>query len=125
MDLTYRFRYLLYFAAFMLVMSVCFAYGEPVSGSPAESHLLFQIAPQHAGFLASASSEPTFDPAALRTATAPSVSPETLQKLVDAAHGHHGLLRRTRHVPLRLASPFDQNESSVAAPGADAHGTRQ
>ena len=49
MDTTYRFRFLIYLAAFMLAMSLCFVYAEPL---PAQNHLLFQTTPQHAGFLA-------------------------------------------------------------------------
>jgi zona occludens toxin (predicted ATPase) len=76
MDNTHRLRFLIYFAAFMLVMSLCFAYAEPVpTPSASTSHLLLQACPQHAAFLASSSLEPAFDPAALRATLPPTVSP--------------------------------------------------
>ncbi|HEY3990189.1 MAG TPA: hypothetical protein VGM02_12885 [Acidobacteriaceae bacterium] len=113
MDTTYRLRFLLYLAAFMLVMSACFVYAEPL---PAENHLLFQIAPQHAGFLASSSNEPVFDPAALR-ATAPAVSPQLIEQLEGAAHAHRGFLHRSRRAIARPvpanAQSQSQSESSV------------
>ena len=65
METTYRFRFLIYLAAFMLLMSVCFVYAEPL---PSQNHLLFQVAPRHSGFLAFSSETPTFDPEALRAA---------------------------------------------------------
>ena len=110
MDTTYRFRLLLYLAAFMLVMSVCFVYAEPV---PSQPHLLFQVAPQHAGFLATSSVEPAFDAAALRTSIAPVISPVVLQQLQEASHPRHSFLRRAKHATARSAPGAVQNESSV------------
>jgi hypothetical protein len=110
MDTTYRFRFLIYVAAIMLVMSVCFVYAEPV---PSSSHLLFQTAPQHAGFLAASTAEPTFDPAALRTSITPVVSPVVLQQLQDASHPHHWF-HRAKHAIARPAPIAVQSEFSAS-----------
>ena len=91
MENTYRFRFLIYLAAFMLVMSLCFVYAEPV---PARNPLLFQVAPQHAGFLVPLQSEPSFDPAALRAAT-PVASFQVLQQ-VYKRNPRHSFFRRSR-----------------------------
>jgi hypothetical protein len=107
MEITYRFRFLIYLAAFMLVMSVCFVYAEPL---PPHSHLLFQTAPQHAGFLATSTDEPIFDPDALRCA-APVITPIVLQQLQDATRSHHGFFHRTRHALLRPAPAALKSES--------------
>ncbi len=110
MDLTYRFRYLLYFAAFMLVMSVCFVYAEPAS----PSHLLFQVAPQHSGFLNTSGAEPSFDAGMLAVAEAPSISPELLQRVMEQARPRHTFFRRSRRTPLLLAQPAStQNQSAL------------
>jgi hypothetical protein len=106
MEMTYRFRFLLYLAAFMLVMSLCFVYAEP---APAHNPLLFQVAPQRSDFLAPSRSEPSFDPATLR-ATAPVISPAMLQQL---SHAHHGLFRRSRQNFVRPVTAGVQSESSV------------
>jgi hypothetical protein len=112
MDSTYRFRFLIYLAAIMLVMSVCFVYAEPI---PSPSPLLFQTAPQHASFLAASTDEPTFDPAALRTSITPVVSPVVLQQLLDASHSRHRSLHHSKHVVVRTA-PAIQNASSAPSP---------
>ena len=113
MDKTYRFRFLIYLAAFMLAMSLCFVYAEPL---PSQNHLLFQTAPQHAGFLAPLAQEPTFDPAAL-SAAAPVVSRRILEQLP----GHHGFFHRARHAQVHAVPAISQSQSSalgltVAAP---------
>ncbi|HEY2003350.1 MAG TPA: hypothetical protein VGG80_13585 [Acidobacteriaceae bacterium] len=113
METTYRFRFLIYLAAFMLVMSVCFVYAEPLPSQPYSSHLLFQVAPQHGSFLPTSADEPTFDPAALRTA-APAISPVVLQQLEDASHPHHRFLHRAKRAGVRLAPAAVHSESSVA-----------
>jgi hypothetical protein len=109
MDRTYRFRFLIYVAAFMLAMSLCFVYAEPL---PSQNHMLFQVAPQHVGFLAPSALEPSFDPAALRSA-APMVSPQALQQLQDASRGHRGFLHRAKHPVTRPVPANLQSESSV------------
>ena len=109
MDTTYRFRFLIYLAAFMLVMSLCFVYAEPV---PSRNHLLFQVAPQHSGFLAPSYGEPSFDPAALRSTT-PVISPAILQQLGEQSHAHHGLFHLARWNSARPVPPGVQSESSV------------
>jgi hypothetical protein len=109
METSYRFRFLIYVAAFMLVMSLCFVYAEPL---PSRNHLLFQVSPQHAGFLAPSTQEPAFNPAALRAAAAV-VSPMSLQRLKDASHGRHGFLRHAKHAGVRLVPSHVINESSV------------
>ena len=119
MDRTYRFRFLIYVAAFMLVMSLCFVYAEPL---PPQNRLLFQVAPQHAGFLAPSALEPAFDPAALRAA-APMVSLKALQQLQDTSHGHRGFLHRAKHpvthpVPANLQSESSVLDLTVASPAA-------
>jgi hypothetical protein len=120
METTYRFRFLIYVAAFMLVMSLCFVYAEPL---PSQNHLLFQVAPQHAGFLAPSAQEPAFDASALR-ATAPMVSPQALQQLQDASRGHRGFLHRVKH-PVTHAIPANaQSESSVLGLAVASPGTR-
>ena len=81
METTYRFRFLIYLAAFMLLMSVCFVYAEPVP----ENHLLFQVAPQHAAFLAPSVESPTFDRNALRAAS-PVVSFQIVGQLETPSH---------------------------------------
>jgi hypothetical protein len=91
---TYRFRFLIYLAAFILVMSLCFVYAEPV---PACNPLLFQIAPQHAGFLAPSKSQPSFDPAALRAAT--SLSSSQVPQLGEKTHARRGFFHRPRKSP--------------------------
>jgi hypothetical protein len=91
MENTYRFRFLIYLAAFMLVMSLCFVYAEPL---PSRNSLLFQVTPQHAGFLAPLPAEPRFDSSALR-ATAPVVSPQTLQQL-NKSRARHSFFHRAR-----------------------------
>ena len=113
MDSTYRFRFLIYLAAIMLVMSVCFVYAEP---APSPSHLLFQTAPQHAGFLAASTDEPNFDPAALRTSITPMVSPVVLQQLQDASHSHHRLLHPAKRAVVRFVPAAVQNASSASSP---------
>ena len=113
METTYRFRFLIYLAAFMLVMSVCFVYAEPVPSHPTPSHLLFQVAPQHGSFLATSADEPTFDPAALRIAAAPVISPVVLQLLEDASRPHHRFLHRAKRAGVRPAPTAVQSESSV------------
>ncbi len=112
METTYRrFRLLIYFAAFMLVMSLCFVYAEPVPH--AATPLLFATSPQHASFLASSTAEPSFDPAALRNTLTPGVSPALLDQLEQAAHPHHGLFHRShRSVP----------HFSPATPGTESSG---
>ena len=109
MDTTYRFRFLIYVAAFMLAMSLCFVYAEPL---PSRNPLLFQVSPQHAGFLARSAQQPAFDPAALRAA-APVVSPEALKQLEDASHGRHGFFHRAKHAALPLPAADAKSESSV------------
>jgi hypothetical protein len=113
MDLTYRFRYLLYFIAFMFVMSVCFVYAKPVP----EPHLLLHDASQHSGFLQTAIPAPSFDPAALRTAITPAVTPQTLEDVLTQAHSRH-LLPHRHPLPLRMSPAPESNESSAlpAAP---------
>jgi hypothetical protein len=113
METTYRFRFLIYLAAFMLVMSVCFVYAQPVPSQPAPSHLLFQVAPQHDSFLAASADEPTFDPAALRIAAAPVISPVVLQQLEDASRPHHWFLHRAKRAGVRPALATVQSESSA------------
>lgn len=110
MDTTYRFRFLLYLAAFMLVMSVCFVYAEPV---PSQNHLLYQMTPQHAGFLAPSTQQPTFDQDALRTTLGPYISPMTLIQLEQAVHARHGFLHRSRHTAVRVVPTDSQSASSV------------
>jgi hypothetical protein len=119
MDTTYRLRFLIYLAAFMLIMSVCFVYAETVpSRQPLQSQLLFQIAPQHAGFLAPLTGEPDFDPDALRTSVSPLVSPVVLQQLQDARHSRRWILHRAKHTLVSTAPAAVQNESSVPGLGA-------
>jgi hypothetical protein len=107
METTYRFRFLIYLAAFMLLMSVCFVYAEPL---PSQNHLLLQVAPQHSGFLASSSETPTFDPEALRAA-APQVSPQVLERVEAASHPHRGFFHRSKHTvvirPLLPNAPIE------------------
>ena len=118
MDTTYRLRFLIYLAAFMLIMSVCFVYAETVpSPQPSQSHLLFQIAPQHAGFLGPLTGEPSFDPDALRTSVSPLVSPVVLQQLQDAGHPHHWFLHRARRALVHPPPAAIRNESWVPGLG--------
>jgi hypothetical protein len=112
METTHRFRFLIYLAAFMLVMSVCFVYAEPIPSQPTPSRLLFQVAPQHDSFLPTSGAEPTFDSAALGIA-APVVSPVALRLLEDASHPHHRFLHRAKRAGLRPAPAAAQSESSV------------
>ena len=122
MDTTYRLRFLIYLAAFMLIMSVCFVYAETVpSQQPSQSHLLFQIAPQHVGFLAPSTGEPAFDPEALRTSVSPLVSPVLLQQLQNAGHPHRWFLHRAKHAVVRTAPAAVRNESSELGPDAALH----
>lgn len=109
MDTTYRFRFLIYLAAFMLVMSLCFVYAEPI---PSRSHLLFQVAPQHAGFLVPSYGEPSFDPAALRSTT-PVIPAAILQQLGERSYARHGLFHRARQKFAWPAPASFQSESSV------------
>jgi hypothetical protein len=110
MEMTYRFRFLIYVAAFVLVMSLCFVYAEPL---PSHNHLLFQVTPQHAGFLPPSAQEPAFDPAAL-SAAAPVISPQALQQLEDASRGHRGFLHRAKHAAAYPVVPANGvSESSV------------
>ena len=112
MDLTYRFRYLLYFAAFMLIMSVCFVYAEPLP----PSQLLFRGTSSHAGFLPPAAAQPSFDAAALRTAVTPAVSPNLLQQVLTESRTRHSFLHRSRPMPLRFAAlPAPDLSSSMPA----------
>jgi hypothetical protein len=114
MDTTYRFRFLIYLAAFMLFLSVCFVYAEPLpSPRQSPSHLLFQVAPQHARFLAPSADEPTFDPAALPAIAVPVVSPQVLQQLENATHRHHGFLHRASQTGVHPAPANVQSESSA------------
>lgn len=94
MDATYRFRFLIYLAAFMLVMSLCFVYAEPL---PSHNPLLFQVTPQHAGFLDSSSRQPSFDAQALR-ATSPVVPQPVVQQLEKTTRARRGLFRRSRRI---------------------------
>jgi hypothetical protein len=112
MEITYRFRFLIYLAAFMLVMSVCFVYAEPIPSQPTPSRLLFQVAPQHDSFLATSGAEPTFDSAALGIAAAPVISPVVLQQVEDASRVHHRFLHRAKRAGVRPA-PAVQSVSSV------------
>lgn len=113
MDTTYRFRFLIYLAAFMLAMSLCFVYAEPL---PSRNQLLFQVAPQHSAFLVPSADVPTFDPDALRAA-APVVSLQILQQLEDASRAHHSLFHHARHTVHSSAPANIQSESSVLSPG--------
>ncbi len=116
METTYRFRFLIYLAAFMLLMSVCFVYAEPL---PSQNHLLFQVAPQHSGFLAFSSETPTFDPEALRTAY-PQVSPQVLQRVEAASHPRRGFFHLSRHtVVIRPLLPNAPIEFFVLDGGGD------
>jgi hypothetical protein len=119
METTYRFRFLIYLAAFMLVMSVCFVYAEPLrSQQPSPSPPLFQVAPQHAGFLVASPDEPIFDSAALRIAT-PVISPVVLQQLEDASRPHHRFLHHAKHARMRIAPAAVRSESSVLGLGVE------
>jgi hypothetical protein len=109
METTYRFRFLIYVAAFMLVMSLCFVYAEPL---PSQNHLLFQVTPQHACFLSPSVQEPAFDPYAL-SAAAPVFSPQALQHLEEASRGHRGFLHRAKHAVTYSVPANAVNESSV------------
>jgi hypothetical protein len=95
METTYRIRFLIYLAAFMLLMSVCFVYAEPLP----ENHLLFQVAPHRAAFLAPSAESPIFDRDALRAAS-PVVSSQVVGQL-ETPSPHHGLFHRTRHTAIR------------------------
>ena len=94
MDATYRFRFLIYLAAFMLVMSLCFVYAEPL---PSHNPLLFHVTPQRSGFLPDSTRQPSFDADALR-ATVPVVSADTIQRLESATRSHRNFLRKGRRV---------------------------
>ena len=107
MDMTYRFRFLIYVAAFMLVMSLCFVYAEPL---PSQNHLLFQVAPQYAGFQVPTSRQPVFDSSALRSAT-PVISPQVLDQLEDGTRGHRGFFHRAK----RAARPAAANLQSTSS----------
>jgi hypothetical protein len=109
MDTTHRFRFLIYLAAFMLVMSLCFVYAEPL---PSQDHLLFQLAPHHAGFLAPSANEPTFDPAALQVA-APVASLRMLQHLENPTHARHGFFHRAKRLAAMPVPANAQDQSSV------------
>jgi hypothetical protein len=98
MDATYRFRFLIYLAAVMLFMSLCFVYAEPL---PSHNPLLFQVTPQHSGFLSSLPQQPSFDPAALRAAS-PDVSPAVMHQLQNTFHVRRSPFRRSR----RTAPPL-------------------
>ena len=100
METTYRFRFLIYLAAFMLLMSVCFVYAEPLP----ENHLLFQLAPQRAAFLAPSAESPTFDRDALRAAC-PVVLPQLVDRLEASSHPRRGLFHRTRHTAIQSLLP--------------------
>jgi hypothetical protein len=91
MENTYRFRFLIYLAAFMLIMSLCFVYAEPL---PSRNPLLFQTAPQHAGFLPSLKTQPSFDPADLRAAT--TSTPLRALWAIDNSRAQHGFFHRSR-----------------------------
>lgn len=86
MDRTYRFRFLIYFAAFMLFMSLCFVYAEPLPSSAGSMRTSFL----NAGDGAALSQTPVFDAAALRTASAPIVPQAALEDLQNAVHHRHG-----------------------------------
>lgn len=101
MDTTYRFRFLIYLAAFMLLLSVCFVYAEPL---PSQNHLLFQVAPQHSRFLPSSLENPTFDPYALRAAL-PQVTPPVLERVEAESHPHRGFFHRSRRPVIRPLLP--------------------
>jgi hypothetical protein len=114
MDTTYRFRFLIYLAAFMLFLSVCFVYAEPLpSHQSSPAHLLLQVAPQHVGFLAPSPNQPTFDPAALRTAAGPVVSRQMMQQLDDATQRHHRFLHRASRTVAHPAPSNVQSQSSI------------
>ena len=115
METTYRFRFLIYLAAFMLVMSVCFVYAEPL---PSQNHLLFQLAPQHAAFLAPSTGVPTFDPEALR-ASIPVATPQVIERVEAASHPHHWLFHRSRHTAIRPLLPNAPIELFVFDDSAD------
>jgi hypothetical protein len=114
MDTTYRFRFLIYVAAFMLVMSLCFVYAEPL---PSRNPLLLQLAPQHAGFLAP-SAQPAFDPSALRAA-APVVSPQALEQLEGATHSRRGFFHRTKHATRPVQVPLSAANARSSASALD------
>lgn len=124
MDTTYRFRFLIYLAAFVLLLSVCFVYAQPL---PSSNPLLFQPTPQHAGFLAASSEAPIFDPDALRAA-APQISPQVLQQVETSSRPHHSLFHRTRHTVIRPLLPNAPIQFFVLDGGPDspvsAHSTR-
>lgn len=109
MDSTYRFRFLIYLAAFMLVMSLCFVYAEPL---PSHNPLLFQqVSPQHSGFLADSPREPSFDPDALRAAV-PVVLPQALQQVESiSSHTRRGFFHRSRRTmaPTVVLSPWSES----------------
>jgi hypothetical protein len=109
MDATYRFRFLIYLAAFMLVMSLCFVYAEPL---PSQNPLLFQISPQHADFLAPLQNGPTFDPAALR-ATTPILTPGLIRWVEQKKPSHHGLFHRSRQTLPQSSTTGISSESSM------------
>ncbi len=121
MDTTYRFRFLIYLAAFMLLMSVCFVYAEPL---PSPSPLLFQLTPQHAGFLAGSSEVPTFDRDALRAAV-PEVSPQVLQQVEAASRPRHSLFHRARHSDIRPLLPNAPIQFFVLDGGPDSPASPQ
>lgn len=110
MERTYRFRFLFYLAALVLIMSACLAYaGEPRDSS----RLLLRGTAQHSGFLGYQGDEPSFDPAALRTSISPAVSAQTVRRVMQQAGPRHGLTHRAHRLPLQLGPIQQQNESSV------------
>jgi hypothetical protein len=116
METGHRYRLLLYFAALVLCLSVCFAYAEePAStGTPASSRLLYYSAPGHASFLPSLSDSLVITPAATPTTTAD----ETLRSLtVQTNHSHHLLrsLFSSKHQPKLIVSHAPEHWSAAAS----------
>jgi hypothetical protein len=106
MDNTYRFRFLFYLAAFVLILSICFAYAEP---SPARALPGGRILGQES----SPMEGPSFDPGALRVTTTP-VVPNVLVLRMDgrtAAPVRGGRLR------LFHRRPRAQEQIRILPPG--------
>ena len=113
MDNTYRLRFLIYLAAFMLVMSLCFVYAEPVKTQSSAPHLLLQTCPQHAGFLPSSAAQPSFDPDALRATLPPTISPAVMEQVELAAHRRHGRFHRALRARPSVAVPPAAESSAL------------
>jgi hypothetical protein len=94
MEPTHRYRILIYFAAMVLCLSVCFAFAEDIptehAAQAAHANVIFENSQVHASFMPPL--RQSFLPTTSEPIEEPVVSPEVLRQLTRNAQRSHRLL---------------------------------